>query len=61
MGLKWRVGNGQSINVFKDQWLPCEGWGRVLSPPLDLDLDLKVADCIDLVLIMNCTAGIQTL
>ena len=46
-GMKWRVGNGRSIKVFKDQWLPCEGSGRVLSPPLEHDLDLKVADLMD--------------
>lgn len=21
-GLKWRIGNGQSIQVLKDQWIP---------------------------------------
>ena len=46
-GMKWRVGNGRSIKVFKDQWLPYEGSGRVLSPPLEHDLNLKVADLMD--------------
>ena len=46
-GVKWRVGNGWSIKVFKDHWLPCEGSGRFLSLPLDHDPDQKVADLID--------------
>ena len=46
-GMKWRVGSGRSIAVFKDQWLPCEGSGRVLSPPLEHDQNLKVADLMD--------------
>ena len=45
--MKWRVGNGRIIKVFKDQWLPCEGSSRVLSPPHDHDPDLKVADLMD--------------
>lgn len=46
-GMKWRVGDGRAIKIFKDQWLPCVGSGRVLSPPLDHDQEMRVAELID--------------
>ena len=46
-GAKWGVGNGRTIKVFEDHWLPCGGSGRVISPPGVHDLVLKVAALID--------------
>lgn len=46
-GMRWRVGDGRSIKIFKDQWLPCVGSGRVLSPPLGRDLEMMVSELID--------------
>ena len=31
MGVKWRVGDGQSIKVFEDKWLPGLSGGKVAS------------------------------
>lgn len=45
--MKWRVGDGRAIKFFKDQWLPCVGSSRVLSPPLDHDQEMRVAELID--------------
>ena len=46
-GLKWGVGDGPSIKVLKDQWLPSGSSGRVISPPHDHDSEMKVAKLID--------------
>ena len=46
-GAKWGVGNGRNIKVFEDQWLPCGGSGRVISPPGIHDPEMKVATLID--------------
>lgn len=46
-GAKWRVGNGESIGVWRDSWLPsCEHPG-ILSPVVDGFEEAKVADLID--------------
>lgn len=41
MGAKWRVGDGQSINVFKDSWLPGLLGGKIIPIQLDLNRDLS--------------------
>ncbi|KAL0003476.1 hypothetical protein SO802_017257 [Lithocarpus litseifolius] len=46
-GLKWGVGDGRAIKVFKDQWIPGGSPGIVLSPPLEHDPEMMVADLID--------------
>ena len=43
MGAKWRVGDGQSIKVFEDKWLPGLSGGKVASVHSGLDGNLKVA------------------
>lgn len=31
MGARWRIGDGSSINIFQDAWIPSNNSGRVLS------------------------------
>ncbi|XP_030930993.1 uncharacterized protein LOC115956857 [Quercus lobata] len=32
MGMQWRIGDGKSINVYNDSWLPGKGSKKILSP-----------------------------
>ena len=32
-GARYRVGNGQSIRIYQDCWLPGDRLGKVISPP----------------------------
>ena len=32
MGMRWRIGDGKSIDIYKDNWLPGKGSARVVSP-----------------------------
>ena len=46
-GLRWKVGDGQNINVWNDPWLP-RPWGFKLITPKIEDLeDLEVSSLID--------------
>ena len=47
MGAKWRVGDGLSISVFKDNWIPDASGGRVTASVTGVDANMKVADLID--------------
>lgn len=47
MGAKWRVGDGLSIRIFKDNWLPGVAGGGVISVPTDLNNSMRVAELID--------------
>nr|POE56995.1 hypothetical protein CFP56_45526 [Quercus suber] len=47
MGAKWRIGDGQSIRVFKDNWILDASGGRVISTTWARDADIKVAELID--------------
>ena len=38
MGAKWRVGDGQSIKVFEDKWLPGLS-AKVFRPGLDREVE----------------------
>ncbi|KAL4302611.1 hypothetical protein GQ457_10G021430 [Hibiscus cannabinus] len=46
MGLGWRVGNGQSISIRDDAWLPGPGHGRVGNSVYDPNFSL-VSDLVD--------------
>jgi hypothetical protein len=46
-GLIWRVGNGESIKVWGDKWLPVPTSYKVHSPIRNLDLESRVCDRID--------------
>ncbi|XP_050217755.1 uncharacterized mitochondrial protein AtMg00310-like [Mercurialis annua] len=42
-GLRWRVGSGRDILIYRDKWLPRESTFRVFSPPV-LGLNARVSD-----------------
>ncbi|CAN6573468.1 unnamed protein product [Malus baccata var. baccata] len=44
-GVRWRVGDGESINIRKDPWLPTPS--TFLAKPLDNLEEIKVRDLID--------------
>ena len=46
-GARYRMGNGQSVRIYQDCWLPSDGSGKVISPPSLLFADAKVANIID--------------
>ena len=46
-GAKWRVGSGESINVWLDAWLPPLDHPRIQSPIVEGFEDTKVQDLID--------------
>ncbi|XP_075663011.1 uncharacterized protein LOC142632511 [Castanea sativa] len=46
-GLLWRVGNGSSIRIFHDNWLPDPSIKKILSKPLLLDSQDMVSSLID--------------
>ena len=46
-GLVWRVGNGQSVCIREDKWLPNQICKSVIAPPHSLPLEAKVSLLID--------------
>ncbi|XP_059436227.1 uncharacterized protein LOC132169166 [Corylus avellana] len=46
-GLFWRVGNGQSINIWGDCWIPISSTYRIHSPSRVLDPSSKVSELLD--------------
>ncbi|KAK3198630.1 hypothetical protein Dsin_022045 [Dipteronia sinensis] len=44
-GLRWTVGDGNNIRVFKDQWLPCPSTFKPITH--DPAYDLRVAELLD--------------
>ena len=46
-GLRWSVGNGESILVWGDRWLPSTSTHKVVSPKLFLHKDTRVSEFID--------------
>ena len=47
-GLRWQIGNGLNVQVWKDKWLPNSSTYKVVSPRLDSSLALRVSNLIDL-------------
>lgn len=45
-GLRWRIGDGKSVKVFHDPWLPMPHSFRVLTPLCFLHEQVRVADLI---------------
>jgi hypothetical protein len=46
-GLIWRVGNGSSIRIWKDKWLPSPNTYSICSAPVVLDSVATVNELID--------------
>ena len=32
LGMRWKIGNGRSIDIYKDNWLPRKGSAKIVSP-----------------------------
>lgn len=47
-GVRWRVGNGQSINVFKDPWMLRPQSFKPITIPKAIHLNHRVADLINI-------------
>ena len=45
--MKWRIGDGCSIRIFQDHWLPHENHDRVLSPIGVHFPEIRVSSLID--------------
>lgn len=43
----WRIGNGESVRIKMDKWLPTQSSRFVISPILQLALEAKVSELID--------------
>ena len=49
LGMSWRVGNGATIQIYHDNWLPDPSLKKIISKPLLLDSREKVSSLIDIV------------
>ena len=47
-GLRWQIGNGFKVQVWKDKWLPSSSTYKVVSPRLNAPMDLRVSELIDM-------------
>lgn len=47
VGLRWRVGNGHSIKIWEDRWIPCPTSFKIQSPVSILPHNAKVSELID--------------
>ena len=43
----WRIGNGESVRIKMDKWLPAQSSRSVISLILQLAPDAKVSELID--------------
>ena len=48
MGMRWRIGDGKSIDIYRDNWLPGKGSARVVSPNVQALEGAQVAALINL-------------
>ena len=46
-GLRWRIGNGESVKVWGDKWLPNPTTVKVVSPRGFMHHDTKVGELIN--------------
>ena len=41
-GSRWQVGDGSSVQIWLDKWLPTQTTFRVISPPTTIPADSRV-------------------
>jgi hypothetical protein len=46
-GLRWRVGNGESIRIWKDRWIDSPSTYRIISPVRHLEANATVNSLIN--------------
>jgi len=46
-GMVWRIGNGASVSIKEDKWLPDQCYRMVISPFPNIPPDTKVSSLID--------------
>lgn len=46
-GMRWRIGDGSSVKIYQDYWLPESSHGKVISPVVDITPDATVDILID--------------
>ena len=46
-GMMWRVGDGSTIRVYWDKWLPGKFPSKIVSPQLATPADVRVSSLID--------------
>ena len=47
LGSCWRVGNGSSISIIGDRWIPNHPTNKIMHPRHELVEDLAISDLID--------------
>ena len=47
-GTRWRVGNGRTIHIWEDKWLPTPTTYKVCSPQVDIEDFPMVSSLIDM-------------
>ena len=46
-GIWWEVGNGDSIKIWMDKWIPTPSTYKVVSPLVGLPLEARVSELVD--------------
>ena len=46
-GAIWRIGNGKSVDIWRDRWLPLKHSPKILSPRRNMGSEAKVCSFID--------------